>query len=81
MDGEHSKTPTVDAAVILEELARLVDVARNAREVMHAKEAADFLRIPYSQFRHIASTLPRHAVTERRYVYCRAELLEWLLSR
>ena len=48
---------------------------------MDAKEAADFLRIPYSQFKRIAVSIPRHAVTERRYVYYRGELIEWLLSR
>jgi hypothetical protein len=48
---------------------------------MNAEEAADFLRVPYDNFRKLAPTLPRHAVTERRYVYVRGELLEWLLKR
>jgi hypothetical protein len=48
---------------------------------MNAKEAADFLRMPYSEFRRLAPHLPRHPVTERRYVYHRKELLEWVLTR
>ncbi len=53
------------------------------REVMDAREAADFLRISYDLFKRMAGQgkLPRHAVTERNYVYLRSELLEWLRSR
>jgi len=54
---------------------------RTSRELMNAKEAADFLRMPYSEFRRLAPYLPRHQVTERRYVYHRKELLGWVLSR
>ena len=52
-----------------------------AKEVMDAREAAEFLRLPYSSFREIATTLPRHAVTSSRFVYLRGELLAWLLER
>jgi hypothetical protein len=52
-----------------------------AREAMDAKEAAEFLRLPYSSFREIAPTLPRHALTPQRFVYLRRELLVWLLER
>jgi hypothetical protein len=52
-----------------------------AKEVMDAREAAEFLRLPYSSFREIAPTLPRHAVTPSRFVYLRGELLGWLLER
>jgi len=48
---------------------------------MNAEEAADFLRIPYDNFRRMASDLPRHRISERRYVYVRGELLEWLMRR
>jgi len=37
--------------------------------------------MPYSEFRRLAPYLPRHLVTERRYVYHRKELLEWVLNR
>jgi hypothetical protein len=50
-------------------------------ELMNAKEAAEFLRMPYSEFRRMAPYLPRHPVTERRYVYHHKELLEWVLTR
>jgi hypothetical protein len=33
---------------------------------MNAKEAADFLRMPYSEFRRLAPYLPRHRLTESR---------------
>ncbi len=52
-----------------------------AKEVMDSREAAEFLRLPYSSFREIAPTLPRHAVTPQRFVYVRRELLAWLIER
>ena len=52
-----------------------------AKEIMDSKEAAKFLRLPYSSFREIAPTLPRHAVTPHRFVYVRRELLAWLAER
>jgi hypothetical protein len=58
-----------------------VEALASGREVMDAKEAADFLRISYSEFKRMAPGLPRHAVTERRYTYLRSELLTWLLGR
>ncbi len=51
------------------------------REIMDAREAADYLRLPYDQFKRLARSLPRHAVTERRFVYVRSEILEWVLSQ
>lgn len=68
-------------AELIEEIHRILEERNGSREVMDAREAADFLRIPYQQFRHIAPTLPRFRTTERRYVYYRQELLNWLLSR
>lgn len=69
-----------DPAALLEEIQRLIDKG-GSREVMDAREAADFLRIPYSEFKRIAPCLPRSPVTERRFVYYRRDLLEWLLER
>ena len=40
-------------------------------------EAAEFLRLPYSSFREIAPSLPRHAITPARFGYLRRELLAW----
>jgi hypothetical protein len=48
---------------------------------MDAKQAADFLRISESEFKRMAPGLPRHAVTERRFIYLRSELLTWLVRR
>ncbi len=53
----------------------------NEREVMDAREAADFLRISHDLFKRLAPGLPRHAITERNYVYLRSELLEWVSGR
>jgi hypothetical protein len=53
----------------------------SSREVMDAKQAADFLRTSESEFKRMAPGLPRHVVTERRYIYLRSELLTWLLGR
>lgn len=55
--------------------------ASHEREVMNAEEAAEFLRMPYDSFRRIASEVPRHRLTERRYVYLRDELRDWLMRR
>jgi len=53
----------------------------SGREVMDAKQTADFLRISESEFERMAPRLPRHAVTERRYIYLRSELLARLTGR
>jgi hypothetical protein len=44
---------------------------------MSSEEAADFLGLPYSSFREIAPSLPRHAITPARFGYLRRELLAW----
>lgn len=44
---------------------------------MTSGEAAEFLGLPYSSFREIAPSLPRHAVTPARFGYLRRELLAW----
>ena len=44
---------------------------------MSSEEAAEFLGLPYSSFREIAPSLPRHAITPARFGYLRRELLEW----
>ncbi len=48
---------------------------------MNAEEAADFLRLSIAEFRRNAASLPRHQITDTRYVYVRSELLDWLRSR
>jgi hypothetical protein len=48
---------------------------------MNARQAADFLKISESEFKRMAPRLPRHAVTERRYISLRSELLAWLTGR
>ena len=42
---------------------------------MNSEEAAEFLGLPYSSFREIAPSLPRHAITPARFGYLRRELL------
>lgn len=68
-------------AAILEKVERVAEALVNGKEVMDAKEAAEFLRISESEFKRMAPGLPRHAVTERRYIYLRSELLAWLMGR
>ena len=70
-----------EVVALLERAERLTESLHTSRELMNAKEAADFLRMPYSEFRRLAPYLPRHRVTERRYVYHRKELLDWVLTR
>ncbi len=72
---------TVSEAALLERIEQLTESLHTSHELLNAKEAADFLRMPYSEFRRLAPYLPRHPVTERRYVYHRKELLDWVLNR
>ncbi len=44
---------------------------------MTSEQAAAFLGLPYSSFREIAPSLPRHAITPARFGYLRRELLAW----
>ena len=44
---------------------------------MTSEEAAEFLGLPYSSFREIAPSLPRHTITPARFGYLRRELLAW----
>jgi hypothetical protein len=44
---------------------------------MNSEEAAEFMGLPYSSFREIAPSLPRHAITPARFGYLRRELLAW----
>ena len=69
------------SSLLPESAEQLTDFLHTSRELMNAREAADFLRMPYSEFRRLAPYLPRHPVTERRYLYHRKELLEWVLTR
>ncbi len=60
-----------EVAALLERVEQLSESLPTCRELMNAKEAADFLRMSYSEFRRLAPDLPRHRVTELRYVYHR----------
>ena len=77
----RTRPSPIEVVEVLDRLDSLMDYLRTSRELMDAKEAADFLRLPYTEFKRLAPTLPRHAVTDRRYVYSRRELLEWYFSR
>ena len=84
MAGETTRltlTPVSEVVALLERVEQLTESLHTSRELMNAKEAADFLRMPYSEFHRLASYLPRHRVAERRYVYHRKALLEWVLTR
>ena len=83
MAGDTVKltTPLSESVALLDSIGQLAESLHTSRELMNANEAADFLRMPYSEFRRLAPYLPRHPVTERRYVYHRKELLEWVLTR
>ncbi|MDQ3965913.1 MAG: hypothetical protein M3246_05595 [Actinomycetota bacterium] len=84
MAGETTRltlTLVSEVVALLERVEHFTESLHTSRELMSAKEAADFLQMPYSEFRRLAPYLPRHPVTERRYVYHRKELLEWVLDR
>ncbi len=48
---------------------------------MDSEEAARFLGLPYSSFREIAPSLPRHRITPARFGYLRRELLAHFRDR
>src|SRR3712207_3044024 len=48
---------------------------------MTSEEAAEFLGLPYSSFRELAPSLPRHAITPARFGYLRRELLAYFGAR
>ena len=78
---QDTSLDTLLEAAILEKVERVAEVLASGKEVMDAKEVADFLRISESEFKRMAPGLPQHAVTERRYIYMRSELLAWLMGR
>jgi hypothetical protein len=78
---QDTSLDTLLEAAIREKVERVAEALASGREVMDAKQAASFLRISESEFKRMAPGLPRHAVTERRYIYLRSELLAWLLGR
>lgn len=79
--GTVNDTDATHESELLERLQRLVKETEYEREVLDAKQAADFLRMPEAEFRRLAPSLPRHRISERRYVYLKRELLDWLGDR
>jgi len=51
---------------ILQRIEQFAEPLHKSRDLINAKEAADFLRMPYSEFRRLAPYLPRRRVAERR---------------
>ena len=78
-----NRVEKVLAAAVLEKVEDLVEDAARSREVMDAKEAAEFLRLSPSEFRKLAAAgvIPRHPVNGKSYRYLRGELLEWVRRR
>jgi hypothetical protein len=72
---QDTRLDTLLEAAILEKVECATEALSSGREVMDAKQAAGFLRISESEFKRMAPGLPRHAVTEQRYIYLRSELL------
>ena len=66
---QDTSLDTLLEAANLDKVERVAEVLASSREVMDAKQAADYLRISESEFKRMAPGLPRHAVTERRYIY------------
>jgi excisionase family DNA binding protein len=78
-----NRVEKVLAAAVLEKVEDLVEDAARSREVMDAKEAAEFLRLSPSEFHKLvaAGVIPRHPVNGKSYRYLRGELLEWVRRR
>jgi hypothetical protein len=78
---QDTSLDTLLEAAILKKVERVAEALSSGKEGIDAKQAADFLSISESEFKRMAPRLPRHAVTERRYIYLRSELLAWLTRR
>jgi hypothetical protein len=78
-----NRVEKVLAAAVLEKVEDLVEDAARSREVMDAKQAAEFLRLSPSEFRKLAAAgvIPRHPVNGKSCRYLRGELLEWVRPR
>ena len=80
-EGTGREIDNVLEEAVLEKVERILEEASRSKELLDSKEAAEFLRLPYSTFKRIAPSLPRHPITEQRFIYHRGELIEWVLSR
>jgi hypothetical protein len=60
---------------ILREATHLGEAPGAGREVMNTRETANYLRMSSATFAKLATTLPRHRLSEQRHVYLRSELL------
>jgi hypothetical protein len=67
--------------LLAEELEGFARYQEAGREVMHARDAADFLAISRASFNKLAPSLPRIRLSEKRYIYLRDDLLEWLRAK
>ena len=76
---------------VAETLARAVDRASDVLERLERMRPADWMdrqqvaaylaNRTKDSFDRIASEIPRHRLSEQRYLYNRAEVDEWLMSR
>lgn len=74
------------AAALAEAAESLARTTRELHEMrceewMDADQMRSYLRRTPKQWERIAPTLPRHYVTERRILYNRREIDEWLMGR
>jgi hypothetical protein len=69
--GGESRVSEVVA--LLQRVEQFAEPLHKSRDLTNAKEAADFLRMPYSELRRLAPYLPRHRLTERRRGHRRLE--------
>jgi len=49
----------------LQRIEQFAEPLHKSRDLINAKEAADFLRMTYSEVRRLAPYLPQHRLTER----------------
>ena len=72
----------MDRPPLSEVAERRTSLSEPTREVMNAREAADFLRLSENAFKKLAPSLPRYQIYERSgFRYLRSDLLAWLVAR
>jgi hypothetical protein len=67
--------------LLTEKLEDRPEPQEEGREVMSARNAAEYMDMSIAAFNKLAPELPRHRLSEARFVYLRSELLEWLRHR
>jgi hypothetical protein len=80
-EARSYEAPAEEVAEILREATRLAETLHIGREVMNARDAAEFMDMSPASFSRMAPELPRCRISDKRFLYLREDLLEWLRAK